>query len=339
MATTQYGYRLYPLGGQLKGLKRQQGFALIASVLVVLSLVTLGGIKLAEYSAKKRILDNSESFYHRIIYLRTQIHAFVNDRYLDGWGVNTAAIFPNRLSALEPTYVPSCSTADNDKGFCMKVNQTPWGMIEDADYRVVGVPKSDGSGIAYYRAEFDITLPDKTNVALKFERQTTLAMLAQVPNVFYDDTNNKLTVRVDRPDKAFAYESLVKRSGDDSTLLGDWDVGGNFAITNTKEVTIRNDDGSQMRISNKLTDIYTVKHGDWLDKPQCPNGLAPVLTPTVTSIDPHKDYDLMGGVKTYLLAETPERWQLGLDALGVHKNTSEKRFLHEGVITALIQCK
>ena len=323
----------------MKGLKKQQGFALIASISIVLGVVTIASIKMAEYSSKQRILNNSESFFHRVIYLRTQVHAFVNDRYLEGWGINGAAIFPNRLGALEPKYIPACSDADNAKRFCMKVNQTPWGEIDDRDYRVVGIPKDDGSGISHYRAEFDIKLPAKNDDAFKYERNVTLAMLARVPNIFYDDANNILTVRIDRPDKAFAYESLVKRSGDDSTLLGDWDVGGNFAITNTKELTIRNTNGSQTRVSNKLTDIYTVEHGDWLDKPSCPNGLSPVINPVITSVEPHRDYNLTGGQRAYRLAETADRWQLGLDVLAIHKTSGTKRFLHGGVITALIQCK
>jgi len=304
----------------LKGLKKQQGFAMIASMSIVLGVVIIGSMQIAKYSAQQRVLSNSESFYNRIIYLRTQIHAFVNDRYLEGHQISGAAIFPNRLGALEPKYIPTCTTTDGD-------------------YRVVAIPKNDGSGVSHYRAEFDVKLPDKNAVALKYERQTTLAMLARVPNVFYDDANNLLTVRIDRPDKAFAYESLVKRSGDDSTLLGDWDVGGNFAVTNIKELTIRNSDASQTRVSNKLTDIYTVEHGDWLDKPSCPNGLAPDIKPVITSVDPHKDYDLTGSQRAYVLTETSDKWRLGLDVLAIHKTSGTKRFLHGGVITALIQCK
>lgn len=326
----------------MKGLKKQQGFAMLASMSIVLGVVIVGSMWVAEESAKRRILTNSESFYNRIIYLRTQVHAFVNDRYLEGHRINGAAIFPNRLGALEPKYIPTCTTADNQKGFCMKVNQTPWGEIGERDYRVVAVPKDDGSGVSHYRAEFDVKLPDKDSVALKFERQTTLAMLAQVPNIFYDDANNILTVRIDRPDKAFAYESLVKRSGDDSTLLGDWDVGGNFAVTNAKEFTIRNQNGSQTRVSNKLTDVYTLEHGDWLDKPNCPNGLKPILTPTLISVEPHRNYELTGVQRAYIINgddEASPRWQLGLDVVGVHKTTGNKDFLHGGTIAAIIQCK
>lgn len=326
----------------MKSFKKQQGFAMLASMSIVLSVVIVGAMWVAEESAKRRILNNSESFYHRIIYLRTQIHAFVNDSYLEGHRINGAAIFPNRLAALEPKYIPTCTTEDNQKGFCMKVNQTPWGMIEESDYRVVAIPTADGLNVSHYRAEFDIKLPDKASVALKHERQTTLAMLSQVPNIFYDDTTNILTVRIDRPDKAFAYESLVKRSGDDSTLLGDWDVGGNFAITNAKELTIRNEDGSQTRISNKLTDVYTVEHDDWLDKPQCPNGLKPTLTPVLISIDPNRDYELTGVQRAYIKDgddEASVKWQVGLDVVGIHKSTGDKRFLHGGTIAAIIQCK
>ncbi|EGU37418.1 hypothetical protein [Vibrio scophthalmi] len=323
----------------MKGLKKQQGFAMLASMSIVLGVVIVGSMWVAEESAKRRILTNSESFYNRIIYLRTQVHAFVNDRYLEGHRINGAAIFPNRLGALEPKYIPTCTNEDNQNGFCMKVNQTPWGEIGETDYRVVAVPKDDGSGVSHYRAEFDVKLPDKDSVALKFERQTTLAMLAQVPNIFYDDANNILTVRIDRPDKAFAYESLVKRSGDDSTLLGDWDVGGNFAITNAKDVTIKNSNGTQQSVVQGLTKIYTVEHGQWLRKPPCPQGMTLNSTFSITEIQAHRNYTLTGLQRAYLLEESATHLRVGLDAGAKHKSTNAGHTLHLGKVTALLQCK
>ncbi|RJX65865.1 type II secretion system protein [Vibrio sinensis] len=323
----------------MKGLKKQQGFAMLASMSIVLGVVVAGSMWVAEESAKRRILNNSESFYQRVIYLRTQIHAFVNDRYLEGHRINGAAIFPHRLGALEPKYIPTCSSADNQKGFCMLVNQTPWGMIEDSDYRVVAIPKDDGSGVSHYRAEFDIKLPDKNAVALKYERQVTLAMLAKVPNVFYDDTNNILTVRIDRPDKAFGYESLVKRSGDDSTLLGDWDVGGNHAIVNTRDITIRNSDNTQKIVSRGLSDIATLKHGEWLDKPSCPEGTTARIWLALGYIEVTNQYTLTGSQKPFINNETTTQWQIGLVVRLKENSTGRLEISNAGEILAITQCK
>lgn len=134
------------------------------------------------------------------------------------------------------------------------------------------------------------------------------------------------------------YDEFLRKDGS-VHLTQDWDVGGQFGITNTRDLTIRNIDGSQTRVSNKLTDIYTVEHGEWLSKPKCPNGLMAEVNPTITSVDFHPSYDLTGSQRAYVIQETSTQWQFGLDALAVHKSSGTKRFLNGGVITAFVQCK
>lgn len=319
--------------------RKQKGFAMLASMSIVLGVVLIGSMWIGEYSARKRIANNTESFYNRIVYLRTQIHAFMNDRYLEGHKINGAVIFPNWLGALEPKYIPACTDADNRKGFCMKVNQTPWGMIEHADYRVVPVPKDDGSGVSHYRAEFDVKLPDKNSEALKYERRSTIAMLGKIPNVIYNDTNNTITVRIDRPDKAFGYESLLKRSGDDSTLFGDLDIGGNYAITNAKDVTIRNSDGSQKLVSKGLSQTYLLKHGDMVKKPSCPSGTTAKIILGLGSISVKKEFELTGSQRPYLVEDNARDWKVGLAIRVKNLNDGQYDVRNDGEIIAIVKCE
>ncbi len=310
---------------------------MLASLLIVIGVLAIGGIYYSQYLTQQRIVRSSESFYNRVLYLKTQIHAYASDRYQAGWPINGAGIFPARLDDLEGHYVPTCLAADNAQGFCMAINQTPWGDIDSSDYRVVGVPNDITPD--YYRAEFDIALPDKNNPALKYEREATLSLFAQLPNILYDDSNNLITVRIDRPDKAFAYDSLVKRSGDDSTLLGDWDVGGNYAITNTKDVTIRNSDGSQKLVSRGLVDLYTLKHQDWLKRPACPAGTTSHLALSLGTVTINKDYELIGSQKPYIMTTTSDAWQVGLEIRAQEIATGNLKKLNEGEILAFTQCK
>lgn len=145
----------------MKTLRKQGGFALIAGLLIVITVLSLGSIQLSQYLTKKRILNNTESFFHRVLYLKTQIHAYANDHYLQGHAINGPTIFPRRLLDLEGGYIPTCSTVDNQNGRCMKVTQTPWGEIATSDYRVL--PITSPSGATYYRAELDLQLPDKND--------------------------------------------------------------------------------------------------------------------------------------------------------------------------------
>ncbi|RZR37141.1 type II secretion system protein, partial [Vibrio vulnificus] len=211
------------------------------------------------------------------------------------------------------------------------------GEIGASDYRRVLVTAPSGAN--YYRAEIDLKLPDKDDAALKFERSATLSLLAQLPNIVYDDARNLITLRIERPDKAFSYESLVKRSGDDSTLLGDWDVGGDFSITNTRDVTIRNANGSQKLVSRGLSNVFTLQHGDMLQKPQCPTGLTPSINLALGYVKIEGNFQLVGSQKPYLISETDTHWQVGL-VLRV-KNLDINTFgeLTTGDILAITQCK
>ncbi|MGF1894075.1 type II secretion system protein [Vibrio campbellii] len=321
----------------MKPLNKQKGFALMAGMLIVITVLSVGTIQYSQYLSKKRILNNTESFFNRVVYLRSQIHAYSNDRYLQGQPINGPTIFPRRLTDLVGHYVPVCSTTNNKNGLCMKVNQTPWGNIGTSDYRVVKVQPSTGNH--YYRAELDLKLPAKNDPALKYERNVTLSLLAQLPNIVYNDARNLITVRIDRPDKAFSYESLIKRSGDDSTLLGDWDIGGQHSITNARDYTIKNRNGTQSLVSRGLVNVFTVKHGDFIYKPSCPVGLKPNINLSLGYVKITKEYELVGSQRPYLLGETPTQWQVGLVLRVKHIKTQRFDQKHTGEVLALTQCK
>ncbi|WP_412497206.1 type II secretion system protein [Vibrio fluvialis] len=316
-------------------MKKQKGIVLFG-VLIAMTIIGLLAIKASEWAAAVRIKENANSFYNRVLYIQQQFHAYISDKYLTGTNINSSFIFPYKFSDLEGNYIPACSVDDNNAGFCMRYNQTPWGDIAPSDYRVVQVNHSGAP--TYYRAELDITLPDKNNAAFTAERNMTLSMFSQLSNIRYDDANNKITLLIDRPDKAFAYDSLVKRSGDDSELLGDWDIGGNYALTNAKDYTIRNADGTQKTVANKLTEIYTVKHGDYLTKPSCPTGMAFSYNLSISGIDSAAGYTLTGSNRPYLLSETSSEIRVGLDIIAERNSDNAKVMLHTGYVTVFMQC-
>ncbi|MCP3697542.1 MAG: hypothetical protein GY920_03105 [Aliivibrio sp.] len=144
---------------------------------------------------------------------------------------------------------------------------------------------------------------------------------------------------IERPDKAFSYESLIKRSGDNSSLLGDWDVGGKHAITNAKDYTIRNSDGSQQLVSTGLVQILQVKDSDFIDKPQCPVDQEPDVTLSINTVTVTNEYTLKGSIKPYVLSESNTQWQVGLEIRAIINSTGKPKTINDGVITAFVQCK
>ncbi|WP_234498189.1 type II secretion system protein [Vibrio maritimus] len=318
-------------------MNKQKGFMLIGMILVM-GFLTLGVMKYSEFQHKKAIQANTNSFYNRVLFIKQQIHAYVTRQYQTGSLINSAALFPSALADLEGDFIASCTTENNIAGHCMRYDQTPWGTIAASDYRRVGVPNNISP--EYYRAELDIKLPSKTDTSYEFERNATLSLFAQFPNITYDDTNNLITVRIDRPDKAFAYDGLVKRSGDDSTLLGDWDAGGNFSATNFRDLSLRADDGSQILVSTRLKESYTINHSEWVDIPKCVVGQTPYYQHSVASFDvPIDTHTIIGGTKTFLIGTSPTQWQFGITTQTKRNSDGQQEVLNSGRISVLTGCR
>ena len=322
---------------QCKTKGKQRGLASVVALAIVAAALTLGIREWSAMLTQKQIQDNSQSFYNRIVYLQTQFHAYMSDQYLSGSGINTQFIFPMKLSDLEGDYIPLCSDEDNKKGLCFKYNQTPWGEITESDYRLIPLPSVVNP--THWRAELDMELPPKNDEALKYEREMTLQMFAKMPNIIIDDEKDKITLRIDRPDKAFAYESLVKRSGDDSTLLGDWDVGGNHAITNAKDVTIKNSNGTQTIVSDGLVHIFQAEHDDVIDRPNCPDGKESIIHVMIGEVSTPKEFTSTGRIRAYLRTTSSTQWRVGLDNVVKRDSDGVVQINHSGYLTAITQCK
>ncbi|MEZ9698117.1 Tfp pilus assembly protein FimT/FimU [Vibrio sp. 10N.261.46.E12] len=317
---------------------KQQGFIII-SMMVVFGFLSLAGIQWAKFQEKRNVQANAESFYHHVLHLRKQIHAYTANQFQKGIGINQSSIFPSRLASLVPEFYASCSTADNEAGRCKPYNQTPWGQINDSDYRLVGVGGTP-SRPDFYRAELDIKLPPASDDAYKYERAATLSLFSKIPSIVFDEVNNLITLRIDRPDKAFAYDGLVKRSGDDSTLLGDWDVGGLFAITNSKDVTLAASDGSQILLSQQTRAPIIAKHGDWVDKPACIIGQVPMYQLAISKIEiDDQTHEFTAGMNAYLLNETATQWQVGISIQAKNLSSGVHTVLTTGEALLLPSCR
>ena len=85
-------------------MKKQNGFALITGMLILVTIVGFGSMAIAEYTQKKRILNNAESFYNRVLYLRRQVHAYANDKYTEGFSINSSFIFRTYITSDDSTY-------------------------------------------------------------------------------------------------------------------------------------------------------------------------------------------------------------------------------------------
>lgn len=317
-------------------MNKQKGF-LIVSLLIILGFMSVFGMYATSELEKNKVKNNAESFYNHVLFLRQQLHAYTTMRYQKGFGINDSTIYPSVLSQLVPDFYPECSKADNEAGRCKPYNQTPWGKINSRDYRLVGVGGTP-SKPDFYRAELDIKLPPAGDKAYQYERDATLSLFSHIPSIVFDEANNLITLRIDRPDKAFAYDGLVKRSGDDSTLLGDWDIGGNFGITNAKEYTIKASGNAQISVSKRLVTIEGLSDGQTIKKPICSGSLSPNLTLNIGEINTPPMYEALSSFKPYIQHQDINSWTVGVDVTAKNINSGKTEKVNFGKVTALIQC-
>lgn len=294
--------------------QNQKGFANIVMLIVGLSML----MYLMMYGQQRfkivQIQNVIKPFYQHLEYIKNQVNAYQIDQIAQGWPPSSPAVFPNTWSNLQPAYLPNCSTIDNNAGKCRKPSQTPWGTSMDMARIYSPVPSSP---LHRYRLQIQIPLPNATSDATRLEHQAVLELFGRFPGSEYIEASNSLIVWIDRIDTGVQQDALVKRSGDDSTLTGDWDVGGNYAITNTKDVSVRNSDGTQRRLGAGVVSVLTANHNDRIKKHACPAGLTPRISTAVKSIfsgtaGGANQTQSVSEIRSYF-TESGSYWTVGLD--------------------------
>ncbi|WP_409929444.1 type II secretion system protein, partial [Vibrio jasicida] len=246
--------------------------------------------------------------------------------------------FPTNLNDLvtpDEQFWINCTAADESAKRCVRPDYLPWSSLRigyEAGRKTVTIG-TDLRDIAYAK----LTFPLSSTAIQPIYRAKWATELLKVPYA-KALSNGDITVMVYDPLLSQLYDEFLQRDGS-VQLTDDWDVGGDYAITNAKDLTLLNSDGTQKVISQGLVDIYTVEHADWVNKPSCPKGTQPQLIPSVGNVFVGKDYELTGSIKPYRLSETPTAWQIGLEIRVKSLITGEFEKSNSGEITVFTQCK
>ncbi|MBE3775497.1 type II secretion system protein, partial [Vibrio parahaemolyticus] len=182
-----------------------------------------------------------------------------------------------------------------------------------------------------------LTFPLSSSVIEPIYRAKWATELLKMPYA-KAQTNGDIIVTVYDPLLSQLYDEFLQRDGS-VALTDDWDVGGDYSITNAHDVTILNSDGTQKIVSQGLVDIYTVAHGDIVEKPSCPEGTHPYIALGLGKIFINKDYQLTGSQKPYLISQTSDYWQVGLEIRVKSLTTGDLEIKNEGEVNAFTQCK
>jgi hypothetical protein len=311
----------------------QSGFSAMFGMLLTLSVAS---VLLVVYQSEERRgqLDNDAmTFQKYLLHVKSQINAYEADRLIalgtgaSPTGVNT---LPPNWAALSPIYLPSCPASEAAAGRCRQVDVTPWG-------NAMGFNRQQIAGSSNYRIAITVPFP-VLNDATRSLHNTYRAALATIPGWTYNTATRVATINIERIGQELQHTALVKRSGNDSTLTGDWDVGGAYSIVNARDITIRGAAGSQRSVASGVIRTLVVRHGDRVNKPDCPSGLTPDLTTAIKGIYnqsvPNR-FESVSSSRAYHV-NASSFWTVGLDYYA--KVEGVWQLLHDGEVSVSVLC-
>ncbi|OEF63586.1 hypothetical protein OAA_13965 [Vibrio cyclitrophicus 1F175] len=267
---------------------KQSGFGVLellltTGILTVLILTSLPSIQ--RYQERQA----AETFKNQVVFLWEAIKSYQADRYNVGVPFNDISSLPASYDDLVPNYIQTCSNADNIAGRCSRADLTPMGETITMQRENILI----GGGQTVPGMLLTIPFGAEPSESI---RNTYRAVLADLPNGVYDEGDNKLEIRFGRVGSEVEHQALLARDGT-TTLTGDWDVG-NKAILNASMVTVRGQNGNQIRVDGGVVHSYSSYiDGSGIVVPKsnftCPTNLNQDVQASLAGIKAHNSYEYL----------------------------------------------
>jgi len=317
----------------MKPLKRQGGFLVETVLGLVLFLGVVAAFIIPMQLEEKRNQDAQEYAEH-IRFVISQIHHFQHFKMtVEGIASTSYNSWPKNFESLIGDYPTrfwnSCSNAAEQQGQCVRPDYVPW-----TNDRVKSLVKMDIAS-APFNYHFIMTIPLSTLTHDPKEFMRWGAPLMKIPGA--SQVLNDIVITLRPSTLALMFDDVVMRNGE-ATLTADWDVG-NKAISNAKDFTIRNADGTQTYLSEWLTQSHIVRPGETLNKPSCPDGMKPNVYLGVSNIDVTYPYSISGSIKPYVSTDAATTWTVDMDVYVTNLETGAYSKLNTGEILATTQCQ
>ncbi|WP_299571622.1 hypothetical protein [uncultured Shewanella sp.] len=262
----------------------------------------------------------------------TLIHQFENESLEES---NTKERFPqDLLDLVSEGYAEACSDSDfTITGKCRPINKTPWG-----DTITVQTFDADETTSPKLKTHLEMTYP-LTSVGDSSDRKRIGSIFGQsIPFAVVDSGSNTIKIRVNRSGTSIRSDVYLRRSGEDR-LTGDWDVG-DHALVNTKDVTIRNSDGSQRSLAGGVVRSFTALHEDRVTKHKCPSGFTPNINVSVKGLFHFTDanqFTSTGAVTAYA-SSVNTYWEIRLEYYALMQGDAGWQKLNDGEVKVDLTC-
>ncbi|WP_439146833.1 hypothetical protein [Vibrio sp.] len=312
---------------------KQRGVGIV-EFLITLGLSTALIIVVLPMYLDYRADEKARAYGEHIRVLIERIHQYqyykVTEEGLDPASEETwPATLDNLMTDYPEQYWGSCTIDQELNGECKLPDYIPWShsrLLTDHDRELILHTFNDHLILQFPLSELKGDPKEWTRWS---------SVLMDIPGAKRVGQDIEITLR--QATLALMYDNIVMRDGN-ATLKGDWDIGGEYGITNAKDYTIAASDGSQISVSKRLVTIEGVSHGDTVRKPKCSKGLSPQLTLSLSEIPTLRDYDYLISFKSYIESQNSNFWTIGIDSTMRNANTNKHEMTHHGKSTALVQC-
>lgn len=297
--------------------RKQRGMGLL-DVLFAIALLGLIYTGIAKWALINKEKNAAQDYRTRIEHVVEALQKYQYQQKIIKPPVAVIDQFPTNLNALMTSseqFWINCTAADEAARRCIRPDYLPWSSRRigyEAGRKTVTIG-SDLRDIAYAK----LTFPLSSTAIQPIYRAKWATELLKVP---YSKalSNGDITVMVYDPLLSQLYDEFLQRDGS-VKLTDDWDVGGDHGITNAKDYTIKNSDGTQKLVSSGLVNIVSVEHGDKVSKPSCPVGLFPKIALSIAYIEVANEDELAGSSKPFIMSQTSDYWKIGYQTVLINR--------------------
>ncbi|MFA0053274.1 type IV pilin protein [Vibrio echinoideorum] len=315
---------------------KQRGFGLIETVITLSLILAIVGISYPAYHNYQED-EKAKAYGEHIRGLIERIHQYQYYKITEeGVDATSKASWPatldNLMNDYPEQYWGSCTIDQELNGECKLPDYVPWSPSRLPTYFY-----TDITHIPALNEHLVIRMPLSELASDPKEWARWSSVLIDIPGA--ERAGNDIDITLRQATLALMYENIVMRDGS-ATLTEDWDVGGDYGITNAKDVTLKASDGSQIAMSQRMASITRAKHGEWVEKPKCIKGQVAQATLSIASLDiDTRYYTALAGVKPYIINKNDSHWQVGLSIRVKQKSTGRETVVDSGLVSVAAYCR
>ncbi|MCD9504064.1 prepilin-type N-terminal cleavage/methylation domain-containing protein [Photobacterium phosphoreum] len=304
-------------------MKKQQGFGLIEVILglaifgIVMTFILQGVNK---YTQIKNAKDYAIHIERVITQLQQYQYYQVSTKHEDP---ATAKVWPSTLESImsvDGQFWPQCSMASERNQLCQRPDSVPW-TTQRLGYSVT------------------TTNPTKAIITLPSPSAQWAAPLRKIPFAVTNPTTGDISITIGDPLLSQAYKDWLNKDGS-TELTGTWDVG-NQAILNAERISVRAENGKQLRIDAGTVKEFLAIHDQRVYKNSwsCPRGLKQTIHVSLNAPMAPQGFEYIGiaNYKPFVIDRGPY-YQLGLEYNAKIKATGKWEKMTSGYLNVRLNC-